>query len=158
MSFQPLFQSDEAGKTILDLAHKKLLPAISSFERLAVDVSDYRLTFWSSVYRRKFKKLESDFAKQNKDFLSLYHLYSTPDDLFATYFDATEKDPGLSGRMVADYFSSRPMIEKTFSEGFKLTEIIDRQLVRYSQSADQRVATVLAILAITISLISLFYK
>ena len=158
MSFQPLFQTDEAGKTILDFTKDELLPAVKSLEKLAIEIADYRINFWNSFFRKRLSDLQKKYQKENKKFLDLYHKYSTPDELFSQFNSDSYKDKQKIGMMIGDYFNSRQAVLYHFEQGFKLLEIIDRQITRYYQSADQRVAVSLSIIAITISVIITLIK
>lgn len=158
MSFQPLFQTHEAGKTILTLAKEKLFPAVGKLKELAMETAKYRINICNSFFRMGLDSLQRKYEEQNRNFLALYHEYSTPDELFAEFNLDPEKDKDKIGLMMGDYLKSEQAIISHFQEGFKFLEIIDRQLTRYYQSADQRMATVLSISAITISIIVAIFK
>ena len=69
-----------------------------------------------------------------------------------------KKDSQKMGIAMADYMGSKNLIMPSFQEGFGLLEIIDRNLNRYSQSADQRVSTSISLTAITVSIIIALLK
>lgn len=152
-------QQEESGKIMVTFVKDKLLPAVTDLEKFTVKVADYNSTLFNSFFRGGLRRLNLDYKNKNREFFTLYHLYSTPDELFKDIIiknDKIEQGPNeQSKKIMANYMSMRPATMNSFGDGFKLLEIIDRHLNRYSQSADQRVATTLSILAITVSIITL---
>jgi len=157
------FQREDAGKIILNFSKDKLLPSITDLEKFVIKVADYEITFISSFSRKKLNQLNSEYKEKNKNFYILYHLFSTPDELFKEIkkTKGIKDKPQLTeidGGIIADYFTAKQMIMNSFGEGFKLLGTTERQLDRYYQSADQKVATILSIFAITISIIVAIWR
>lgn len=152
------FESDLGGKPIIDHVVKKIFPIMKKVKNLSLEVSDYKQGFLNSFFRVKLPSLNKQYRAINKEFLEIYHVYQTPDDLFKDLDIDKDKEKEKLGIVMVDYINTKAPVMEHFKEGFHLLELIDRSLIRYSQSADQRVSTFLAILAITISIIVAILK
>lgn len=151
MSFGP-FQTEEAGRIILDMTKDKIIPTVKDLRELSMEVANHKVDFISSFYRKKLNELNERYRRENKKFLEIYHTYSTPDLLFG---NTTEINRERTGLMMGDYMNSKGVIMENFKEGFHFIEILDRQLVRRFQAADQIVSIILSLAAITISVITI---
>jgi len=154
------FQTKEAGEIIMIFSKDKLLPAITDLEKFAIKVANHKTSFTSSFFQKNLNKLNSEYKEKYKNIFTLYHLYSTPDELFKDLKEI-KNDPQsikIVGSRMADYFNSKQAILNSFEKGFKLLEIIEHQLDRYFQSADNRISITLSIFAITISIIGVIYQ
>jgi len=118
MTYGP-FQTEKAGKIILTLAKDKLLSSVKDLQEFSIKVAAYRPNLYKAFFRNELRQLEDSYEIKNRDFLELYHHYSTPDLLFAEI--KPDADMGL---YVADYFTSRQAITSSFQEGFHFIEII----------------------------------
>jgi hypothetical protein len=149
------FSSVESKKILEDFVHGQLMPAIQDLNTLSVNVARYRMTFLHSFKRRKVNHIEKQYQEQNKNFLVLYFLYNNPNKLFASLKLDPKNDEALLKDIMDDYRMSGDIVLTNFKQGFRMLEIIDRQLNRYYQSADQRIAIIFSMTAITVSLLTL---
>lgn len=145
------FNSELSAKAIMDLMSDVLFPTNKDLHRLSLDVASYRQGFINSYLRFELSSLEARYRAVNRRLLAAYHTYETPDELFKG-IDTGGPGP-LQAMIMGDYFKMQNVIKPHFEEAFRLSEIVDRTLARYAQSADQRVASSLSVLAITATII-----
>jgi len=150
MAYGP-FQTKEGSDTIAKFTKDELLPLIRNIEELAIKVSQFRVGFWRSFWRRKFSELEDQYKQESVLFIKFYHRWSTPDIFFDDLNIDTEDQQRLGGVM-ADYFQTQKAIAQHFNEGFRLLNYIDRILTNQSTASYNRVSISLGILAIVISI------
>jgi len=137
----------------MDHLSKQVFPIVKEIQKLSLEIGDYRQDFINSFFRGRLSELQGKYQVVNKKFLQAYHIYQTPDELFKDVILDQEKDKEKIAIMISDYMNTKNPIMPHFQEGFGLLEVMDRNLARYSQSADQRVSVFLSITAITISVI-----
>jgi hypothetical protein len=147
------FQSELGGKPIMEHLSKQVFPVVKEIQQLSLEIGDYKQGFINSFFRARLSELQEKYRKVNKKFLQAYHIYQTPDELFKDATINQKKDEQKIAVMISDYMNTKNIIMPHFQEGFVLLEMMDRNLTRCSQSADQRVSTFLSILAITISIV-----
>mgnify|MGYP001582465452 FL=1 len=152
------FNSELGGKPILNHLSTQVFPIVKEIRKLSLEIGDYRQGFINSFFRKTLSELQEKYRIINKNLLQTYHIYETPDELFKENTLDQQKDQQRIAEMLSDYMNTRNAVIPHFQEGFALLEIIDRNLNRYSQSADQRISIVLSITAITISIILAILK
>lgn len=152
------FSSEEGGQRIMLFLKESVFPTLREVQELSLEVASYTQGFLNSFDRRQFWHLENRYQTLNKRFLTNFHIYQTPDELFKEETEADKKDAYKSAMLISDYMKTVGAIKPHFDEGFRLLEIIDRTLLRYAQSADQRVATILSLTAITVTIINAFWE
>jgi len=158
MLFQTLLREDEANKIIKDFTAKQLEPALSKLEKLALNVSRFRIDLFSSFNRRGLHHLQEQYQEENRNLLGLYYLYGNPTKLFADLKLDPQKDAEKIKSLMDEYYYSRQAIMASFDQAFKLLELSDRQLSRFYQSADQRLAMFLSSAAITVSALAVIFN
>lgn len=149
------FLTEEASTAIMHLFANELSPAKKEIYDVALDLTNYTQNFLNSFFRLKLSSLTRRFNEAHRNFLKIYHVYETPDELFKDYEEKTKQDQKLMALMMADYMNSSRMVRAHFDEGFRMLEVLDRTLLRYSQSADQRVTFTLSIVALIVALIGI---
>jgi len=151
------FNSELGGKPIMDHLSKQVFPIVKEIHYLSLEIGDYKQGFLNSFFRSQLSELQEKYRVANKKFLQAYHIYQTPDELFKEV-DIDQEDKQKMAVMISDYMNTKNVIMPHFQEGFTLLEVMDRNLTRYSQSADQRVSVFLSILAITISIVLILLR
>ncbi|MBU1164693.1 hypothetical protein KKA15_03975 [Patescibacteria group bacterium] len=152
------FKTEAGGKPIIEHVTKQVFPIMKKLQQLSLEIGEYQQGFINSFLQSRLSSLKKNYNQVNKEFLEIYHIYQTPDELFKEVKLDKEKDEADTATIMSDYFNSQSFIKPHFDEGFGLLEIMDRNLTRYSQSADQRISTSLAIIAITISIVVAILK
>lgn len=137
---------------------ERVFPVVKEIQKLSLEIGDYKQSFVNSFFRNRLAELQEKYRLVNKKLLQAYHIYQTPDELFKDNILDQKNDQQEIAVMLSDYMSTKNVIMPHFQEGFLLLEVMDRNLARYSQSADQRVSIFLSITAITISVILALLK
>ncbi len=158
MLFEVDLYTEESGETIQKFLNTQIMPTVTDLEKLALSVSRYKPSFTKAVFRRNLSYLEEEFREVSKNFLSLYYIYKNPDKLFADLKLDPQKDKEKIKKLNEDYKTSRFVVIDHLDRGFRLMEMVERQLDRYHRSADQRLAVVLSIIAITASVVTLIIR
>jgi len=154
MLFEQTYTNEDASKTIENFLNDRLIPQVNALESLAVAVQRLKIGTFGVFHRKQLAALEQDFREKSKQFLTLNHIYSDPDKLFADLKLDPQKDAERIKDLQADYENSKTLVNYHMKRGFRMLELLQRQLDRYHRSADQRLAVFLSILAITASVIS----
>ncbi len=151
------FQTKEGGDTIAIFTKDELLPCIKRIRELAIETSQFRVGFWSSILRKSISGLEEKHKKTSVQFINLYHKWSTPDLLFQALGEEYKKPPKL-GNIMGDYFNAQNAVMAHFNEGFRLLAYVDRILTEQSTAIYNRISVTLSIIAVTISIIVAILK
>ena len=157
MFVKSFLKSTEASEYIDKFVNEQLTPTITELEKVALSVARFRVTLTGSFFRRKLSTLNNNFQEQTKNFLVLYYMYSNPDKLFADL----KLEPSETQRIeliMGDYQLSRQMVMAQFEEGFRLIDLIDRQVNTFYRSADHKMAIVLSLAAVVVSLIAILAR
>jgi hypothetical protein len=149
------FASIESGNAIMQHMKDAVLPAEKAIQVLALKVFDYKPTLLNSFQRAKFSEISEEYRVVSGEFLRAYKIFQTPDELFK---QIQSNDSQKAAMYVSDLMRFSPAAKPHFDECFRLLEIIDRSLTRYSESSDQRVATILSLTAISVSIMVAIFK
>lgn len=148
MSYGP-FQTKEGGETISRFAKFDLLPVVHDIEKLAIDVSAFRLGFWGALAQNDLSKIERRFGEISKRFLEVYHVWNTPDLLFKDVKHETGSRESMV--VMADYFNVRNAVIPHFESGFRLLEYIQSIITVQNTAANNRVSIFLSLAAVALS-------
>lgn len=144
------FQHDASGQAIAKFLFEELNPVVGELRQLAVDVSGFKLAFWASFTTRGLRNLEELYNATMKRFMTAYKKWQNPDELFG---EVPPKDDEEAGPMLADYLRFSDLVDKSINEGFRLVGHIDGVLSQQRSIAYNRVAMMISIAAITVSII-----
>ncbi|MFH1656163.1 MAG: hypothetical protein ABH956_00105 [Candidatus Nealsonbacteria bacterium] len=151
------FYTKEFSDIIGKFSKDELFPCISEINKLAIDVSKFRSSFWGDLSKNKILKLENRYKDISVKFINLYHKWNTPDILFKD-LNQNPKDIEKDGKIIADYFSTNQAVMKHINESFRLLGYIDKILTGQDTAFYNRVSIALAIIAVTISIIVAILK
>lgn len=155
MLFPLKYTNEDANKTIQTFMNDQLMPVLDELEMLALAILRFRIDTLGLFRRYRLAKLENEYREKSKRFLTLYHIYTNPEKLFADLKLDAQKDVELIQQLRADYENSKILVSYHVDRGFRMVELLQEQLDRYHRSADQRMAVVLSILAIATSVVSI---
>lgn len=158
MLFQANYTNEEANKTIQNFVNSQLVPVVEGLENLGVSALRFRVGFLGLLYRRRLNSLQKGFREKAKEFLTLYHIYTNPDKLFADLKLDPQKDAEHIAQLKADYENSKDLVMYHMDRGFRMIELLQGQLDHYQRSTDERLAVSLSILAIGASVSSVLFS
>jgi hypothetical protein len=157
MFVKSFLKSTETSEFIDKFINEQLTPTITELEKVALNVTRFKVTLWGSFSRGRLARLHQNFQEQTKNFLVLYYMYSNPDKFFAE-LQLKPSDTERIDSVMEGYTKSREMVMALFEEGFRLNELIDRQITTYDRSADHRMAITLSLLAVIASLFAVLAR
>lgn len=136
-----------AMATVLSYFREELQPVIAELQSLAEDVAAFQVGFAESISRKKLHELENRYAQSMALFMVAYKKWHFPDEMF--------KGIGASynAETLTEYLSIKPALSEHIQEGFRVLGFIDRLIAGARPIADNRVAVILSIGAITVSII-----
>lgn len=146
------FLSEEGGTMIAKFTKDELFPITKRIRTLAIEISNFRAGFRESFLRLKIKHFENSYKDVSVVLVSLYHTWSTPDELFKELKIDTN-NPQLFGPIIQDYFNSQQAVMQHFNEGFRLLSYIDGILTNQSTASYNRISIGLSLLAIATSIV-----
>lgn len=152
------YTNEEANKTISTFVNNQLIPNVEELENLAVAMLRFRVDIFGLIYRHRLNTLQQSFRDKAKQFLTLYGIYSDPDKLFADLKLDPQKDQKKIATLKVDYFQSKDLVGFHMKRGFRMVELLQRQLDQYHRSADQRMAVFLSIIATFVSVTSILFS
>jgi len=158
MLFKAHYTSEEANKTIQNFVNSQLVPTVEELENLAVTSLRFRIGIFGLIYRRRLHTLQHGFRDKAKNFLTLYHIYTSPDKLFADLKLDPQKDEEMISQLKADYENSKDLVSYHLDRGFRMIEFVQGQLDDYQRNIDARLAVFLSILAIGASISSILFS
>lgn len=138
---------NEGAKRILNTLKDELFPLSNQLKELLLKIQRLRIKF--PIYSKSLNDLELEYFALSEKFFTITQKLETPDILFV----------GLEGSQpMIDYFQYEATISKTISETSKYVEIIDKTLDRKNQTIQNFRTLSLAIIAIAISILSMFWS
>jgi hypothetical protein len=152
------FNTEIATRVIMNFVATNVFPVKKEIQEFSLEVASYSQGFWNSFLRHELGSLEKRYRELNQKFLTTYHTFDTPDELLKETNDQLKDNQNLMGLVMADYMQIDNMVQKQFDECFRMLSVISRDLSRYSQATDQRVATILSMAAISVSVIVAIFK
>ena len=147
MVSNPIEPVGPAMATVLTYFREELQPVIADLQLLAEDVAAFQVGFTESIRRNKLHELESKYAQSMARFMAAYKKWHFPDQMF--------KGIGASynAEVLTEYQSIKPALSEHIQEGFRVLSFIDRLIGGARSVADNRVAVILSISAITVSIV-----
>lgn len=137
-----------AMSTVLSYFREELQPVIADLQVLAKEAAGFKVGFVESIARKKLHELEERYAKSMALFMEVYKKWHFPDEMF--------KGIGASynAEVLAEYQGLKPALSEHINEGFRVLGFIDRVVGGARSVADNRVAVLLSMAAITISIVT----
>jgi hypothetical protein len=150
-----LIEVTPGHKLILEFVKKELIPATRELQDLAVDCSSAGMGFFESLTRTKLNTIEATYLEKSQQFMSIYKKWADPNELFISLRPTNDKE---SGKIIGPYISMKPAVQEYFDEGFRVISYIQTYITTQSTSLYNRLAVLLSVLAITISVIIAILK
>lgn len=141
-------QAPPTFQAAFTLLADELQPALVDLTSLAKRAASLKIGVFKSFWPKDLDALEDSYANTMTRFMDAYHKWAFPDEMFRgrTDYDA---------QMLADYIKARPLLKEHINEGFRLLEYIDRTLGGHRSSARNRVAVILSLMAVVVSVVAL---
>ncbi len=134
------------GKRILDTVKDRLFPITNRLKDILVRVQKIRVSY--QLYSPTLSSLDKEYTEASGDFFEVVRILQTPDLLFEGLGDNPEP--------IVDYFQYQEAFQKNIEQGLNYVEITDRTLDRKTQSIQNNRTFLVSLLAIIISLLSIF--
>lgn len=138
--------------TLLTFFREELQPVVADLQSLAEDVAGFRVGFLESITRRRLRELEKRYAHSMTQFMTVYRKWHSPDEMFKGIGDS------YNAEVLAEYQRIKPALAEHIQEGFRVLGFIDRLVGGARSVADNRVAVILSISAITVSIIFAIFQ
>ncbi len=136
------------GKKILNTVKDELFPIINDLKSILISVQRIRISY--QLYSLDLSKTEKEYTQEVVKFFEVVRKLQTPDLLFE----------GLDGdfQNMADYFQYQGAFQKVIEQGLNYVEIIDRTLDRKTQNIQSNRVFLISVIAIVISIFSIFWS
>jgi hypothetical protein len=155
MLFQLEYKNEDSNKTIQKYVNSQLIPIVDELENLAISALRLDVSFFGIVSRRHLGTLNDTYRDKAKQFLTLYHIFLSPDKLFADLKLDPQKDAKKILELRADYENSKDLVEYHMKRGFRMIELLQSQMDRQYTSSDQRLVAFISAVAVTVAFLSL---
>lgn len=133
---------------VLSYFRDELLPVIAELQVLAEDIARFQVGFAESIRRKRLRALEGRYVQLMARFMGAYKKWHFPDEMFKGIIGAS-----YHADVIAEYQRMKPALSEHIQEGFRVLGFIDRLIGGARAVADNRVAVILSIAAITVSII-----
>ena len=140
---------DYDKKVITDFLKDELQPSVYDLHDLTREAASLNIGLCETVTQRKIRGLESSYIEKVSNFMAAYQKFYKPDTLFA---DASRE---FKDNAVVQYMRHQPALEKHIQAGMSSLEYVAGTLNNSKSVVFNRIAMLLSIIAISVSLIGL---
>ncbi|MDA8133353.1 MAG: hypothetical protein M0T82_01910 [Desulfobacteraceae bacterium] len=142
----------KGGQIVLDYFKNELNPAVADLQSFAEEVASYKVGFFESLTRKKLDGIERRYAAYMSSFMRIYKKWHLPDEMFRDVQIADKNS------LIAEYMQIKPSLTEHINEGFRVLAFIDKLVGGARSTADNQVAVILALIAITISIVTAVFQ
>jgi len=140
----------QGDQLILKFVQEKLIPITKEFRVLALKCSSTKIGFWETFTHKELRKIESKCQTKSTQFLDYYKKWSDPNEFFESLKPANNQE---SGRIMQSYINMKGAVEEYLNECFRMISYIQTYTTTQATSLYNRLAVILALLAIVIAII-----